>query len=70
MPVSSFSPMPSVDEEVVELEGARRVLSLMARVLLVGFCMVSQRYSSFQSAPFPPPPLVAFGLFVEFVMYL
>ena len=46
---------------VVVLGGARRVLSLIARVLLVGFCMVSQRYSSFQSAPFPPPPLVALG---------
>lgn len=50
--------------------GASRVHSLMAMVLSMGLSMESQRYSSFQSAPFPPPPLVDFLLCKEFDMLI
>lgn len=56
--------LPLEAELVTPESGANRVQSLIASVLSMGLSMESQRYSSFQSAPFPPPPLVDFG-FVE-----
>ena len=42
------------------LSGASLVHSLTANTLSMGWDRLSHRYSSFQSAPLPPPPLVAF----------
>ena len=54
--------MPPSSCVMCVVEGASRVHSLIAMDDSAGLFMSSQRYSSFQSAPLPPPPLVAYVL--------